>query len=658
MTQRLRRNLRQMKTRNQWKSLLNFPLPTLTPTRSRREACRKTMSINSNNFLMIKSYLNCAATPVWSWKKKDNSSLHLMKKDRTKWRIHVESTRYLKASQNPDRECGFSEIRRPARSWMWRSAFIKHVTVLKNSFLGSNCDRNSPIRYRIVRNHCPWNLWAQSDGETCCEGKATTEACCNTVSYFHSYSWKKIDRHWNATIRSKVLCIIKSNDQITATWCISSSRRWWSSTIWRNYGRIQGKVRWLFAMASWWLDNLLGKRRRTKENWTLTLPYYSCTSERFRDILETISLILHCKTMHCCRRTSPSTSTTSEMKVKYIQSSTVDWSRRKKSQKGKAIRVFHCSKPYWRWPKHGRNSMQLGQTKNRTIQKYLETSSKHSVLVQFKARSEERIAVWSKTITRAIVLYNTLLAICIEKAVCMTTNVELYYRVCQPKNFPRTLLKPNPQSGRQDRPDQEARESSDHQSVSGSYGETRSGNVDYRIPGIPHSTYSPTTGHESQWNGQTVDSAVRESPAQGVFPAGVETDRKDKCVQREVEEVDHRHEQYGDLRALRNLFQETTPRLCFKLWNWCGRSLKPRKGPNSSTRRTMTPYQFPVMASKRTSSMVPNMDLPNGNDCTTKPRRCCRELANPSMVGTKQFWKDGTRMTITQVLSDIGWTEE
>ena len=34
----------------------------------------------------------------------------------------------------------------------------------------------------------------------------------------------------------------------------------------------------------------------------------------------------------------------------------------------------------------------------------------------------------------------------------------------------------------------EARKSFDHQSVSGSYGETRSGNVDYRIPGIPQST--------------------------------------------------------------------------------------------------------------------------------------------------------------------------
>ena len=55
------------------------------------------------------------------------------------------------------------------------------------------------------------------------------------------------------------------------------------------------------------------------------------------------------------------------------------------------------------------------------------------------------------------------------------------------------------------------------------------------------SFYSLTTGHESQRNSQTVDSAVRESPTQGVFPAGHETDRKDKCVQREVEEVDHRH---------------------------------------------------------------------------------------------------------------------
>ena len=31
------------------------------------------------------------------------------------------------------------------------------------------------------------------------------------------------------------------------------------------------------------------------------------------------------------------------------------------------------------------------------------------------------------------------------------------------------------------------------------------------------------------------------------------------------------------------------------------------------------------------------MELPNGNECTTKPRRCCRKLANQSMVATKLF---------------------
>ena len=44
--------------------------------------------------------------------------------------------------------------------------------------------------------------------------------------------------------------------------------------------------------------------------------------------------------------------------------------------------------------------MRLEQAKDRSIQKYLETSSKHSILVQFRARSEERVAILSNTITR------------------------------------------------------------------------------------------------------------------------------------------------------------------------------------------------------------------------------------------------------------------
>ena len=59
---------------------------------------------------------------------------------------------------------------------------------------------------------------------------------------------------------------------------------------------------------------------------------------------------------------------------------------------------------------------------------------------------------------------------------------------------------------------------------------------------------------------------------------------------------------------------------------------------------------FKVTSSKRTSPMVPNMELPSGNECTTKPRKCCRKLANPIMVGTKPFWKNGTRTANTATL--------
>ena len=69
----------------------------------------------------------------------------------------------------------------------------------------------------------------------------------------------------------------------------------------------------------------------------------------------------------------------------------------------------------------------------------------------------------------------------------MKTKEELYHKVYQSPRMPRVILKPNSKSGKQDQPDQEARTSSYHQSASRSYGETRSGNVDYRIPGIPDS---------------------------------------------------------------------------------------------------------------------------------------------------------------------------
>ena len=130
---RFQRNLMQTNIWKRWKFLQNFLLLILTPTQSCRETCCKIMSKNSNNFLKIRNYPNCVATRIHWLLKKDNSSPNLMKKkDPMKWRIYVESIHCFEVKKHPEREGGFSETRKSTWSWMWRSVFIKDVTVLKS----------------------------------------------------------------------------------------------------------------------------------------------------------------------------------------------------------------------------------------------------------------------------------------------------------------------------------------------------------------------------------------------------------------------------------------------------------------------------------------------------------------------------------------------
>ena len=73
----------------------------------------------------------------------------------------------------------------------------------------------------------------------------------------------------------------------------------------------------------------------------------------------------------------------------------------------------------------------------------------------------------------------------------------------------------------------------------------------------------------------------------------------------------------------------------------------------------MTPYQFPVTSSKRTSPMVLHMELPNGNESFAKPKTCCRKLVNRSMVGIKPFLERWHKYDkYRKSLSDVGLTEE
>ena len=70
--------------------------------------------------------------------------------------------------------------------------------------------------------------------------------------------------------------------------------------------------------------------------------------------------------------------------------------------------------------------MRLVTSKNRAIQKYLETLSGYSISVQFQDRSTKRTAILSKTRSNAVI--STPHCLLIDKAKCMKTNFQLYQR--------------------------------------------------------------------------------------------------------------------------------------------------------------------------------------------------------------------------------------
>ena len=95
-----------------------------------------------------------------------------------------------------------------------------------------------------------------------------------------------------------------------------------------------------------------------------------------------------------------------------------------------------------------------------------------------------------QTRSNAITLFNTLPAICIEKVIYMKTGEELYSNVNQSPRLPRrTVLTPNLHHERQDLSNPKARTSAGYEEIrSAKFKETRSGDIDFRIQGLPHST--------------------------------------------------------------------------------------------------------------------------------------------------------------------------
>ena len=99
--------------------------------------------------------------------------------------------------------------------------------------------------------------------------------------------------------------------------------------------------------------------------------------------------------------------------------------------------------------------------------------------------AQEKELQFYQTRSHAIVLYDTLPAVCIEKVVCMKPKDEQNQKVRLTPRAPRVVLKSTSQITLQDQREQDARTSYDQPSGSNMPWETVSNTVDYRIPGIP-----------------------------------------------------------------------------------------------------------------------------------------------------------------------------
>ena len=224
--------------------------------------------------------------------------------------------------------------------------------------------------------------------------------------------------------------------------------------------------------------------------------------------------------------------------------------------------------------------------------------------------AQKRGLQFYQTRSHAIVLYNTLPAVCIGKAVCMKTKEELYHKVYLTPRLQRVVLKANSHSGQQDQQEQDARTSCDQPSGSQSTRETWCNNVDYRIPGIHLSAVEQQDTNrkdkverliqqfESHPNKESFLQDMNQTEKIGDF-----SEKSQKLIadmnNTEIFELcgPSSKKQCSDC----NLFWEIGIVYCT-----CGRCFflnkKSRKELRSSTRTTTTSYQFLAKLSKKGNS--------------------------------------------------------
>ena len=109
-----------------------------------------------------------------------------------------------------------------------------------------------------------------------------------------------------------------------------------------------------------------------------------------------------------------------------------------------------------------------------------------------------------------------------------------------------------------------ARASVDHLSIeygenrsSREYGETRCGNIDFRIQGLPHSIVQ----QQDHTRKEAIKKLIHHFETHPNLEALMEKDQAFNPIQREVEGHDPQHGKHRVLRYVRDHFQSTLPQL-------------------------------------------------------------------------------------------------
>ena len=167
-----------------------------------------------------------------------------------------------------------------------------------------------------------------------------------------------------------------------------------------------------------------------------------------------------------------------------------------------------------------------------------------------------------QTRSNAIILYNTLPALCTEKVVVMKSGEELHSKTYQSPIAPqRVVLKPNLNYERQDTASSDARKSFDYSDKhGGTYRETCRGEINFRIQGLLHSAVQEHD-HIRKQAVQKLIHQFENHPNKGALQADLQQNRAFNPFSEQSKEMIYSMGNMEPLRDLRDHSQHSIHQL-------------------------------------------------------------------------------------------------